>query len=122
MDWNNADAYCKSQNKRLPTEAEWEYAARAGSESEYSYGDDVNLLEDYAWFETNTVDLGLPGAKNVSMKKANQWGIFDLHGNVMEWVQNYYTQDYFSSVRQPDNPKGPIVPSDEKYPLRVVRD
>ncbi len=121
VDWNNADAYCKSQNKRLPTEAEWEYAARAGGETEYGFGDDVNLLENYAWLETNTVDLGLPGAKNVSMKKANQWGIFDLHGNVMEWVQNYYTQDYFSSVRQPDNPKGPIVPSDEKYPLRVVR-
>ena len=121
MDWNNADAYCKSQNKRLPTEAEWEYSARAGSETEYSFGDDISLVENYAWLETNTVDLGLWGAKNVSLKKANQWGIFDLHGNVMEWVQNYYAQDYFSSVRQPNNPQGPLVPVDEKYPLRVVR-
>ena len=121
VDWNNADAYCKSQKKRLPTEAEWEYSARAGSETEYSFGDDISLLENYAWLETNTVDLGLWGAKNVSLKKANQWGVFDLHGNVMEWVQNYYTQNYFSSVRQPNNPQGPLAPVDEKYPLRVVR-
>ena len=121
VDWKNADAYCKAQNKRLPTEAEWEYAARAGSEAEYSFGDDISLLENYAWLETNTVELGSWGAKNVSTKQANQWGVFDLHGNVMEWVQNYYTQDYFSSVRQPNNPKGPIAPLDEKYPLRVVR-
>ena len=121
VDWKNADAYCKAQNKRLPTEAEWEYAARAGSEAEYSFGDDIALLENYGWLETNTVDLGLWGAKNVSTKEANQWGIFDLHGNVMEWVQNYYEQNYYFSVRQPNNPKGPIAPLDEKYPLRVVR-
>ena len=121
VDWKNAAAFCKAQNKRLPTEAEWEYAAKAGSETEYSYGSDISLLDNYAWLETNTVDLGLWGAKNVSTKQANQWGVFDLHGNVMEWVQNYYTQDYFSSVRQPNNPKGPIAPLDEKYPLRVVR-
>ena len=121
VDWKNAAAFCKAQNKRLPTEAEWEYAARAGSETEYSFGDDISLLENYAWLETNTVDLGSWGAKNVSTKQANQWGVFDLHGNVMEWVQNYYTQDYFSSVRQPNNPKGPLAPLDEKYPLRVVR-
>ena len=121
VDWNNADAYCKTQNKRLPTEAEWEYAARAGSESEYSFGDNVSFLENYAWVETNTTDLGLWGARKVSSKIANQWGLFDLYGNVMEWVQNYYTQDYFISVRQPNNPKGPSLPLDENYPLRVVR-
>lgn len=121
VDWNNADAYCKAQNKRLPTEAEWEFSARAGSEAEYSFGDNISLLEKYAWLETNTADLGLSGAKNVSMKKPNQWGVFDLHGNVMEWVQNYYMQDYFSSIRQPNNPQGPLAPLDEKYPLRVVR-
>ena len=121
VDWNNADAYCKSQNKRLPTEAEWEYSARAGSIYEYSFGEDISLLETYAWLETNTVDLGIWGAKKVSMKKANQWGVFDMHGNVMEWVQNYYTQDYSYSIRQPNNPQGPLAPLDENYPLRVVR-
>ena len=121
VDWKNADAFCEFQHKRLPTEAEWEYAARAGSESEYSFGDNINLLENYAWLETNTSDLGLWGARDVSTKMANQWGLFDLYGNVMEWVQNYYTQNYFASVRQPTNPKGPSLAEDEKYPLRVVR-
>ncbi len=121
VDWINADKFCKYQNKRLPTEAEWEYAARAGSEGEYGFGEDLKLLEDFAWVETNTVEIGLWGAKNVGRKKANQWGLFDLHGNVMEWVQNYYNQDYSSSLRQQNNPIGPSFPLDEKYPLRVVR-
>ena len=121
VDWNNAKSFCENQNKRLPTEAEWEYAARAGSEGEYSFGDNVSILQEFAWLETNTVDLGLWGAKIVSTKKANPWGLFDMYGNVMEWVHDYYTQDYFASARQLNNPKGPNLALDEKFPLRVVR-
>jgi len=121
VDWLNADAFCKSKNKRLPTEAEWEYAARAGNKGEYSFGEDIDLLENFAWFESNTIGVGIWGAKKVGSKKANQWGLFDLHGNVMEWVQNYYKQDYFASVRQQKNPIGPLSPLNAKYPLRVVR-
>ncbi len=106
---------------RLPTESEWEYAARAGSEGKYSFGDNISLLETYAWLKTNTVDKGLWGAKTVSSKKANNWGLHDLYGNVMEWVQNYYKPNYFASVRQSDNSNDLNVPENEEYPLRVVR-
>ena len=57
----------------------------------------------------------------MSSKKANNWGLHDLYGNVMEWVQNYYKPNYFPSVRQSDNSNDLNVPENEKYPLRVVR-
>jgi len=122
VDWENADAYCKFKNKRLPKESEWEYAARAGSNKKYSFGDNLLLLEIYAWMKTNTEDKGHWGAKTVGSRKANKWGLYDMHGNVMEWVQNYYMPNYFSSVRQSNNSDYMnVIHGNEKYPLRVVR-
>jgi len=121
VDWKNAESYCNSQNKRLPTEAEWEYAARAGSHDKYSFGNNTSLLENYAWLKSNTVDKGLWGARKVSGKLPNRWGVHDLYGNVMEWVQNYYTPDYFHYIREPDLHNGLNSPADKEYPLRVVR-
>lgn len=121
VDWLNADKFCKFKKKRLPTEAEWEYAARAESIDEYSFGEDLKLIERYAWLESNTQELGYWGSKNVGIKNGNKWGLFDMHGNVMEWVQNYYKSNYFASVRQSNNPKGPSSSLDKNYPLRVVR-
>ena len=121
VDWNNAESYCNSQNKRLPTEAEWEYAARAGSHDKYSFGNNTSLLENYAWLKSNTVDKGLWGARKVSGKLPNRWGVHDLYGNVMEWVQNYYTPDYSPYIREPDLHNGLNSPADKEYPLRVVR-
>ena len=121
VDWKNAESYCNSQNKRLPTEAEWEYAARAGSYDKYSFGNNISLLENYAWLKSNTVDKGLWGARKVSGKLPNRWGVHDLYGNVMEWVQNYYTPDYFPYIREPDLHNGLNSPADNEYPLRVVR-
>jgi len=121
VDWENAESYCNSQNKRLPTEAEWEFAARAGSYDKYSFGNNISLLENYAWLKSNTVDKGLWGARKVSGKLPNRWGVHDLYGNVMEWVQNYYTADYFPYIREPDLHNGLNSPTDNEYPLRVVR-
>lgn len=78
---------------RLPTEAEWEYAARAGSTSSYTFGDDESELGDYAWYSGNSAYELHP----VGQKKANAWGLYDIHGNVYEWVSDWYKADYYQS-------------------------
>ena len=88
---------------RLPSEAEWEYACRAGTTTRWSFGDDEGLLGDYAWYSGNNSPNG---TKAVGGKLPNPWGLYDMHGNVWEWVQDWYSSSYYNSSPRVD-PQGP---------------
>jgi formylglycine-generating enzyme required for sulfatase activity len=75
---------------RLPSEVEWEYACRAGTTTRYSFGDSESKLGDYAWYGDNSGGKMHP----VGQKKPNPWGLYDMHGNVLEWVQEMWHSDY----------------------------
>jgi len=91
---------------RLPTEAEWEYACRAGSETAYSFGDDPKQLDKYAWHAGNAYAKGEAYAHAVERKRPNAWGLYDMHGNVWEWCSDWYGEEYYLHSPARD-PKGP---------------
>jgi len=97
MTQHAANKYCQwlsaktGQFYRLPTEAEWEYACRAGTTTAYFFGDDASQLGQYAWYEQNS-DFKY---QKVGKKKANPWGLYDIYGNVTEWVLDQYDPDYY---------------------------
>jgi eukaryotic-like serine/threonine-protein kinase len=96
VSWDDAQSYVAWLSKitgkayRLLSEAEWEYAARAGSTTRYSFGDDEAELDQYSWYSGNSISRAHP----VGQKTPNAFGIFDMHGNVWEWVEDCYHDDY----------------------------
>ncbi len=120
ISWNDVQVFVQKLNAvagdslyRLPSEAEWEYAARAGTSTRWSFGENKSWLGNYAWYGANVWNVDLRSAQPVGTKRPNPWGLHDMHGNVWEWVQDWYG-GYSSSPSM--DPPGPVAGSD-----RVVR-
>jgi len=131
--WADAVAYCNARSRseglrpcydlqtwacdfsadgyRLPTEAEWEYACRAGTTAPYFFGSTPAKLELYAWFKGNCTTR----ARDVGLKRPNPWGLYDMYGNVWEWCNDHYGEHYYASSPEKD-PRGPA--SGERRVLR----
>jgi formylglycine-generating enzyme required for sulfatase activity len=102
LSWDEADAYCKWSGGRLPTEAEWEKAARGGTESAYFWGKDEGPASEYAWYGGNSRYKTWP----VGKLKPNPYGLYDIVGNLWEWVGDWYSPDYYAESPG-RNPTGP---------------
>ena len=119
MSQHTALMYCRWLYKktgmfyRLPTEAEWEYACRAGTNTAFYYGDDAKLLKDYAWFGINSKNK----YQKVGQKKPNAWGLYDMLGNVAEWTLDQYDEKYFTTIA--DGAVDPSFASEDTYPKTV---
>ena len=112
MTWHNAMTFCRwlsmktGKKYRLPTEAEWEYACRAGTTNIFGVGNEPSGLKDFAWYEANADSETNP----VGKKKPNAWGLYDMSGNVREWVYDFYSPTEYKEATKKNpavNPKGP---------------
>ena len=107
VSWDTVQIFIKKLNSieghnryRLPTEAEWEYASLAGSSGPFCFGDDPQMIDIYAWYGKNSNSDTVP----VGRKEPNSWGLYDMHGNVGEWIQDFYAPYPNSDVIDPQGP------------------
>ncbi len=107
VSWEEVQDFIRQLNERegvssyrLPTEAEWEYAARAGSTTAYSFGDDSSQLGEYAWYWGNAEKT----THSVGQLEPNAWGLYDMHGNVWEWIHDWYGEYPTEAVTDPSGP------------------
>jgi len=106
--WEHAVDFCGELSRRtgrrvaLPTEAEWEYACRAGSETAYCFGDDPAELGDYAWYDKNAWNTGQRYPHAVGLKKPNAFGLYDMHGNLYEWCRDYFDKNFYKKAPNVD--------------------
>ncbi|NCR11501.1 MAG: SUMF1/EgtB/PvdO family nonheme iron enzyme [Microcystis aeruginosa SX13-11] len=120
VSWNDAQAFCQKLSQitgktyRLPTEAEWEYACRAGTTTCYYFGDDANQLGDYAWYEGNSQNTTHP----VGQKRPNAWGLYDMSGNVWEWCEDDWHNNYIGA---PTDGSAWITNYQRANPFKIVR-
>jgi formylglycine-generating enzyme required for sulfatase activity len=120
ISWEDVQSFIGKLNQgeasevyRLPTEAEWEYACRAGTTTRWSFGDDETQLGEYAWYDDNAWNVGEEYVHEVGTRLPNPWGLYDMHGNVWEWCWDWYGS--YSSGAQVD----PVGPASGSY--RVFR-
>ena len=124
ISWNDLQKFISRINQidvgityRLPSEAEWEYACRAGTDTMWSFGEDRHALGDYAWYIDSESDAENQNAFEVGNKKPNPWGLHDMHGNVWEWCNDVYDYNYYSTSTSTD----PIGPRSKPKSPRVAR-
>ena len=110
VSWDDTQEFIQKLNEkeggkkyRLPTEAEWEHAARAGTKTEWFFGDDPDALDEYAWCLQNSQN-SQDSTHPVGQKKPNPWGLYDIYGNVFEWVQDWYGEYPKEAVTDPTGP------------------
>ena len=120
--WEDATEFCRNltekerlagllkagESYRLPTEAEWEYACRAGSETRYHFREDERSIRAYAWYRANSFNFDGNYTREVGLKRMNAWGLFDMHGNVDEWCSDWYGEEYYRESPGAD-PQGPSL-------------